>query len=1234
MIYKKLSEGEAALLEILEHPLWCSEFLRKEADPMWELTFYQKEVLLDCGNYISFRAARATGKCLDKDSRLVNTLTGGYKTVEEYYKTEKELFVPALDQDTFKQVSSKAFITDNGIKSCLRLKTVLGKETTVTEEHPFLTPNGWVAAKDLTIGTYIAIPRSIKFFGYNESFKDSEVKMIAHFIAEGTRNTGLLASAEKEFIIDMQEFIGDFGGEIYQYEDKRSTCVQYNFKASPHYKKLLRKLGLLDKYSHQKFIPDALFELPKRQIIILLSRLFGDDGWYSTGVVGYSSSSKELAYNIKHLLLRFGIQGSISKKKTPKRDAWIIDLSGDDAKNFLSRIGFYTHRKNTFIEIRKVSNNTSDTLPLIDYKKYHIKRADEKYTRTLSYFPTLNKSKRIVNKDAELIKFQQVRWVKVKELEDVGERQTYSIEVEKYHTLVADDIYSHNTEALIDLLIYYSINDFFPTHVVALTTPNRVHLTPIWRKLTRWLGFHPFLRHFRKSINSQTFTLGLSNGLTIDCRIAGVMGTGASVIGLHSPIILLDEAGFYNWPVWVELGPTLNVWENGFKLYVCGTPSGQRENNVLYYADMESQQYTRHRVSSFDNPRYTKEDDERNQQQYGGKEGDDYQRLILGQHSSPVTVLFAKDTLPLEPFSTFTATLSNRDIENDPAKALRLLESLPKEKGMVAAGIDLGYCYSEDTEVLTSRGWLKHSELLGNEMVVCYNTETNLLQWNKPEFLWQQDYSGKMIEVAGKSTNFCVSPEHSVLVSKVKNGIQQRYEKLFAKDLLTLKNDKFRVKIAGDFAGVLDEADTVKIPWYYCDRKDRKKSDVKVSIKVWLKFLAWFISEGSATANRSWEINIVQNEARYSKEIEEVLTALPYTITKTEKKTSVGNTLFQWRITCKELCLWLRENCGIHARNKKIPDFIFNCSTENKELFLRTMLLGDGTRINSDRSPQYTSSSNVLIDQVQALAISLGYSSTRSYYKKGVNKVSIMNKQEHWLTRNLNVKEIEYNGKIYCLKTPTGFYVTRRKGKVAIQGNTDPTVISLFSNTTGPWKHFARITLLHIEYPKQVRFIDKLDDLYGFSFLAIDEGSSGLFIGQEILSDKYKHKAYADRLITVAFGAMAEIGLDLDGNPLKVSTRNLAVEKLRSLFNNKSILLSSKDSRLISELQRVEGTRTPSGNTVYRVRTPGGSLRGEDHRLASFLCFSYAIYMKEDYKESKPKPTKLWSGARWGRGRE
>lgn len=252
------------------------------------------------------------------------------------------------------------------------------------------------------------------------------------------------------------------------------------------------------------------------------------------------------------------------------------------------------------------------------------------------------------------------------------------------------------TVALIDRLTWFCLNNFWPDEAIVYTVPNKVHLEPVFLRLTRWFRRHILLKHFtgRTGINSQSFTIKLYNNTVIDCRIAGQSGTGANVVGLHVPVIILDEAGFYPWGTWVELLPCLNSWMEGHQLIVSGVPTGMREKNVLFFADQKDVKFTKHRISAHQNPRYTEGDEERNIKQFGGTESEDYIHMVLGQHGTPAYMLFDRSRMRIETYTTFKGSLYGSKIKKDLGYLTRFygsLPQLPKSANKVMLGIDLGY---------------------------------------------------------------------------------------------------------------------------------------------------------------------------------------------------------------------------------------------------------------------------------------------------------------------------------------------------------------------------------------------------------------------------------------------------------------------------------------------------------------------------------------------------------------
>jgi|WetSurMetagenome_2_1015567.scaffolds.fasta_scaffold04344_9 hypothetical protein len=251
------------------------------------------------------------------------------------------------------------------------------------------------------------------------------------------------------------------------------------------------------------------------------------------------------------------------------------------------------------------------------------------------------------------------------------------------------------TETLVDKVIWHALNNFYEESLV-FTVPNRVHLEPPFMKLVKWFRGHPLLMHYvdKGSINMANFTIRLKNRFVLDCRIAGMTGGGANVVGLHVPFILLDEAAFYPWGTYIELMPTLNTFQNGFQLMVSGVPDGKRERSVLYYADQVDPEYNKHRIAAHQNPRYSAADEARNRKQFRGNTSQEYLHMVLGEHGTPVFSMFDRDSMAIEDYTTHITKHKGAEFVNDSQFAYKLLASLPSVPPYsedLIFGIDLGF---------------------------------------------------------------------------------------------------------------------------------------------------------------------------------------------------------------------------------------------------------------------------------------------------------------------------------------------------------------------------------------------------------------------------------------------------------------------------------------------------------------------------------------------------------------
>lgn len=253
------------------------------------------------------------------------------------------------------------------------------------------------------------------------------------------------------------------------------------------------------------------------------------------------------------------------------------------------------------------------------------------------------------------------------------------------------------TTVLVNLILWTMINNIFPSDYLNYHVPGKAHAEPVFTGLVRLIRTNTLLKEFidpKAGVNHSDLIIRLKNNTSLLCRIAGQSGTGVSVIGLHSPFVIVDEAGYYPWGTWVELQPTVNTFTTGFKLYSSGVPTGLRERNVLYHTDRENSNYSKHNVSALDNPRFTEEDRRRAAELYGGEDSDDYIHLVLGEHGKPVYSLFDRTLMEISNYPVYKLTLNGLNLHDNLVEyvnKLAIFPGLPDRDTKCIMGVDLGY---------------------------------------------------------------------------------------------------------------------------------------------------------------------------------------------------------------------------------------------------------------------------------------------------------------------------------------------------------------------------------------------------------------------------------------------------------------------------------------------------------------------------------------------------------------
>lgn len=395
------------------------------------LHWYQVKTIEDffCNQkrFALYKWSRQLGKCQSKNSLILVKLQRfcepkfevKYITIEELFDLKnkrndiKDIFILTLSQDSLKFEETNNFnVTKNGKKSCFKVKTASGRDTSPTSNHPLLTISGWVKVEDIKQGMKIAVPRIIPFFNQDDALSDDDVKLIAYMIGDGCVRKGknninfnLTNAIDK--VIEEWKYCCNYAfgndSEFYVYRDIQ-WFLSFNNLNKPLVYNFLDKYKLLGKLSYDKRVPQQIFGTSKRQIALFLSRLFATDGWASinyhkvskvdskerySGEIGYCSVNERLVKDIQHLLLRFGIISSYRRKEVDYirkngEQSIAYQLHIGDSRSiitFCDEIGIFG-KEEAVAEVRalvesKENNNNRDVIP-IEIWEYISKKVNEK----------------------------------------------------------------------------------------------------------------------------------------------------------------------------------------------------------------------------------------------------------------------------------------------------------------------------------------------------------------------------------------------------------------------------------------------------------------------------------------------------------------------------------------------------------------------------------------------------------------------------------------------------------------------------------------------------------------------------------------------------------------------------------------------------------------------------------------------------------------------------------------
>jgi hypothetical protein len=342
-----------------------------------------------------------------------------------------------------------------------------------------------------------------------------------------------------------------------------------------------------------------------------------------------------------------------------------------------------------------------------------------------------------------------------------------------------------------------------------------------------------------------------------------------------------------------------------------------------------------------------------------------------------------------------------------------------------------GYSHTEDTEVLTEKGWVCWPDWNHTDLLATVNPITHAMEFQAATEWHASEYRGETYHSTNRRIDFGVTNYHRMYVRKwdeSKRTLSNRYSFVNADSL-------------GWYSGLLPsptgwlgtEFVEVAVP-----------NGPRFDGDDFLALVALIISDGYAGGPEKGRqvVSFCCFDERYAK-----VAALASRMGFTEQPGRKG----VWNRSSMELANWVREKCYTHPSlrsvNKCVPDFVKAASSRQISHFLSWF----GDRSKDGTQPVFYSSSKRLIDDLQELLLRVGkrgtirtraakdvpYSGNSSgVIHSGVTHVlTVAESDRLCLDRKKHIETDRYRGLVYCATVPNGLLVTRRNGSVLVSGN-------------------------------------------------------------------------------------------------------------------------------------------------------------------------------------------------------
>ncbi|HMA35453.1 MAG TPA: DNA repair protein RadA [Chloroflexia bacterium] len=214
------------------------------------------------------------GKCVAGSTRVLDPTTGDFLPIGAWQARLRPVVAINPATRDLAPAPASAFHA-RGTHPIVEVTTALGHTLRCTPDHPLLTPAGWQPVRAVRPGDRIAAPRALPYFG-QEPLPDPTIRLLAAILGHDTPEHWPAAT---------------------------------------------------------QAVPSCIFRLPRPQLALFLHTLLTRGGSVAVPTaegagISYATPSRQLAADVQHLLLRFGLVATCRRVNHPAATAYEVTVPG------------------------------------------------------------------------------------------------------------------------------------------------------------------------------------------------------------------------------------------------------------------------------------------------------------------------------------------------------------------------------------------------------------------------------------------------------------------------------------------------------------------------------------------------------------------------------------------------------------------------------------------------------------------------------------------------------------------------------------------------------------------------------------------------------------------------------------------------------------------------------------------------------------------------------------------